>query len=441
MELRRVVRAGLRVAVVCAVTAGVWFYLTRVLVLHLGYWHGGFDLKVYRGAVQWWLDGRPLYTFHRNQTHFGFTYPPFAALTMLPLAWVGEALAIQLDVAVSLLLVVLLSWWLMRPLADRHGRPRWFLVALAVPLIYAMEPVRETIGYGQVNLYIVALVVVDLIAIRRGRAWAGVGIGLATAIKLTPGLFILYLALTGRRRPTVVAVGTSVGATLLALGVSPGTSVQFWTVTLFDTARVGRLASAHNQSLMGLLARLADPGRPSTAVWLLGAGVLLVVGMWRAVRAFRRGDELAGITLTGLTSCLISPISWNHHLFWVVPAVVVLLDVAAGTPPAPGSWRLLNGRRRATAAVAGAAALAVFAVFFVSVVALVSKDTGYLTVTGAVAVLGANAYVYVMVALLFLLPARTLPAGPPVREAPLSPAEGAAARTTAPPPPAGSSPR
>jgi alpha-1,2-mannosyltransferase len=239
----------------------------------------------------------------------------------------------------------------------------------------------------------------------------------------------------------VVAVGTSVGAILLALGVSPATSVQFWTVTLFDTARVGRLASAYNQSLMGLLARLADPGRPSTAVWLLGAGVLLVVGMWRALRAFRRGDELAGITLTGLTSCLISPISWNHHLFWVVPAVVVLLDVAAGTPPAPGSWRLLNGRRRAAAAVAGAAALAVFAVFFVSVVALVSKDTGYLTVTGAVAVLGANAYVYVMVALLFLLPARALPAGRPLREAPLSPAEGAAARTTAPPPPAGSSPR
>jgi alpha-1,2-mannosyltransferase len=310
-----------------------------------------------------------------------------------------------------------------------------------VPLVYAMEPVRETIGYGQVNLYLVALVVIDLIALRRGWWWAGVGIGLATAIKLTPGLFVVYLLLTGRRRPTAVALGTFVAGTLVAVAVSPATSQQFWTATLFQTSRVGRLESAANQSLLGLLARLAAPGQPSMPVWLLCAVTVLVAGMWRAVQAFRRGDELTGVTLTGLTTCLVSPISWNHHLYWVVPAVVVLLDVAAGTPLGAHSWRGLRGRPRGAVLVAGVAATAVFAVFFLSVVSFVSDPAGHLTTDGAAAVLGANAYVYVMLALLFLLPARALAAAQAAPPAPLSPAEPAAARTPVPPPPAGSSPR
>src|SRR5689334_11899259 len=51
-------------------------------------WHGFFDLTIYRGAGRWWLDGRPLYAYIRPHTiSFGFTYPPFALLCLLPLAW------------------------------------------------------------------------------------------------------------------------------------------------------------------------------------------------------------------------------------------------------------------------------------------------------------------------------------------------------------------
>jgi alpha-1,2-mannosyltransferase len=303
-------------------------------------------------------------------------------------------------------------------------------VAVAVPLVYAMDPVRETIGYGQVNLYLVALVVLDLVAIRRGRRWAGLGIGLATAIKLTPGLFIVYLALTGRRRQAGVALGTFAAGTLLAAAVSPRTSVQFWTATLFQTSRIGRVEAVDNQSVLGLIARLVGSGAVGTAVWVVVAAAVLVVGMGRAAQAFRRGDELVGITLTGLTTCLVSPISWTHHLYWVVPAAVVLLDLAAGTPPAGRTWPWPRARPRAAACAAGVAAVAVYAVFFLSVVWFVSDPAGRLTAGGTAGILAGNAYVYALLALLVFLPARDL-----------TPAAPSAARTTAPPPPGGSSPR
>src|SRR4051812_15955501 len=301
-------RTAARVLAVVALAVAVWFYAFHLSPLFP--WHREFDLKVYRGAVQWWLDHRPLYTFHRNRTPYGFTYPPFAALTMLPLAFVGQSTAMTLQVVANGLLVVAFTWWLVRPVADRHGWPRVFSVALAVPLIYALEPVRETIGYGQVNLYLAALVLLDVVGIRRGWRWAGVGTGLATAVKLTPALFILYFALTGRRRAAGVALGTCAAATVLAAAVSPSTSARFWTTELFQTSRVGRIDSVANQSLLGLLARLTGTPNPSTGLWVLAAGAVVVAGLWRAVRAFRAGDELAGITLTGLTTCLASPISW-----------------------------------------------------------------------------------------------------------------------------------
>src|SRR4051794_22596841 len=64
-------------------------------------WHNEFDLKVYRGAVQWWLEGKPLYAFHRHATPYGLTYPPFAAVAMLPWAAVSELTAMVVNEVLS----------------------------------------------------------------------------------------------------------------------------------------------------------------------------------------------------------------------------------------------------------------------------------------------------------------------------------------------------
>jgi alpha-1,2-mannosyltransferase len=397
-------RVALLVAAACALLVSVGLYMVHLSPLHA--WHGAFDLKVYRGAVIWWLDGNPLYSFHRNATPYGFTYPPFAALTMLPLSWVSELRAQVLSVIASSLLVVVTTWWLVSPVAARHSWPRWFAVAIAVPLAYLMEPVRETIAYGQVNLFLVALVLLDMAALARGSRFAGVGIGLAAAIKLTPGLFILYLVLTGRWRQAGVAMGTFLAATLAAFAVGPGTSVQFWTRTLFQTERIGRLGSADNQSVLGLLTRLAGSASWGGRLWVVAALAVLVVGMVRARQAWRRGDELVGITLTGLTSCLVSPISWTHHLYWIVPAALVLVDIAAGAGVAESAWSRLRDRPRAVMALAGGLALIVMAVFGLSVVWLLAHFDGSFPRHGVLMALGTSAYALTMLALLVLLPAR-----------------------------------
>jgi alpha-1,2-mannosyltransferase len=398
---RTAARGALGVAIICAVALAAALYMINLSVLNP--WHGGFDAKVYRGAVIWWLHHKPLYAFHRNATPYGFTYPPFAALTMLPMALFSQRTMLWINGTFSAVVLIALTWWLVTPIAARHRWPRWFAVGVAVPLVYLIEPVRETIAYGQVNLYLMALVLLDVALLARGSRFAGVGIGLATAIKLTPGLFILYLLITGRWRAAATALGTFAGATLLAAAVAPGTSMQFWTATLFETKRVGKVESADNQSLLSLLARALGTGTRTSVLWVLAAGVVLVLGMLRARRAWLRGDELVGVTLTGLVACLVSPISWTHHLVWVVPAILVLVDVAAGTPVAGA------GRPRDRRLLAAATALAACVVFGVSVVWYFARFDGSMPRHGIAAEIGADAYVLAMLALLVLVPIRLLP--------------------------------
>jgi alpha-1,2-mannosyltransferase len=279
-----------------------------------------------------------------------------------------------------------------------------------------MEPIRLTLGEGQLNMVIFALVLADVVALRCGRAWCGVGIGLATALKLTPGLFLVLLVLIGRRRAAVVAAGTALGATLLGFVVDAAASWEYWTSTLWDTSRVGRLVNPWNQSVLGLLAHVSDPAQPDRRLWALLAAGVAVLGLWRATRVYRRGDDLTAVTLAGLTSCLVSPISWVHHLYWVVPAVVVLADVAAGTPVLGTVSRWSRDRPRALAVAAGLLAVSVAVPFLLSTYWAFVPPPGSPT-SIAVDIGGRSVCTCAMLALLVLLPARDLTGRPARRPA------------------------
>src|SRR5439155_27012574 len=148
--------------------------------------------------------GHDLYAFgmpDKVQGSLGFTYPPFAALLLLPLAALPFGAAAAVFCAVSVAALAVATYWLVVPVADRHGLPRWYALGLALPLVSWLEPVRETITFGQINAVLALLVLFDLLlAVPRKWPVAGAAIGVAAAIKLTPAIFIVYLLLTRRRR-------------------------------------------------------------------------------------------------------------------------------------------------------------------------------------------------------------------------------------------------
>jgi alpha-1,2-mannosyltransferase len=304
-----------RLLLLAVLGAGAAALLTWSAVFHFY-----FDTGVYAGAVRYWFrDGGLVYDYLNPGTPYGFTYPPFAALAMSPMAVLPLGAVEVLASIATVVVTVVVMWWLAGPWIERRGWHPGYALAVATSLALIFEPVRETFGFGQVNMLLLALVAGDmLIGLGRGRRWAGVGIGLATAIKLTPGVFILYLLVTRQWRALGVAIATASGTTLITAALWPDASREFWTAALWDTNRVGNLAYVSNQSLRGMLARFPIDTVESK-VWIVCVLATLAVWVWRV----RRADLLSGLALTGILGLLLSPVTWVHHSVWLLPALVV----------------------------------------------------------------------------------------------------------------------
>jgi len=467
LQSRRTAGVALRIGIVAATWYAAWY-----AVQAFGRPYVFFDLKIYHGAVAYWASGGSLYDYLDPDVPLGFTYPPFAALVMLPMAHLSMLDAAWINVAASLIALTLVLTALLKPIAERCGwRTLWFPVAVALPAAAALEPMRETLGYGQVNILLFGLIIADLVALRwasRRRparpswvdrfgllgpltdkflagGWAGVGIGLATAIKLTPALFIIYFLVSRQWRAARTAMGTMLAVTVIGFIFARKESVDYFTDVIFQTNRVGQADMTPNQSLAGLLARLYDVFSAPTLLWITFTLVLLVVGLSRASHAHGEGDELTAFTLVGLTANIVSPISWSHHLVFVIPAVIVLLDAAVRRRAASRGL----SRRRSTFSPTGlavirlrepiwfpamvgfrhaAAGIALFTLFLVSPIWPYEHQLPAVShyADGLIGVLGENSFAIALIVLVAALPWR--PGAAPVYSADRSEPQPAAVR-------------
>ncbi len=221
------------------------------------------DALVYRAEGAAVAHGTDLYGFTVTEWRLPATYPPFAALLFVPAAWLAPAalkVAFVLGNAVLLAVLVRLSCRL-AGLAARLPA-----VCAATALTLWLEPVFQSVLFGQINLALVCLVLWDLTR-PPGAPGKGVAVGIAAGVKLTPVAFIAYLLFTGRRREAGTAVGTFAGTVLLGALVLPAASVDFWTRRLYETGRVGKPWIVDDQSPQGLIARALgepSPGRPGS---------------------------------------------------------------------------------------------------------------------------------------------------------------------------------
>jgi alpha-1,2-mannosyltransferase len=221
----------------------------------------------------------------------------------------------------------------------RLGLRGWWRCLAAVGCVLVVEPVRETLQFGQVNVFLLAMVVLDLVpgprllprlvpGLGRGRRLLPVGVltGLAAAIKLTPALFVVYLVLSRQWRAARAAVATFAGAMLVGAVVLPEETVGFWRLLLAGDIRWGYEFFLFNQSVLAAVERLT--GVADGAAYLgLGLGAVAgVAGAWAAARWHARGHPLCAVAVCGVGTLLASPLSWTHHFVWVVPLGFLVAD-------------------------------------------------------------------------------------------------------------------
>ncbi|WP_264675836.1 glycosyltransferase 87 family protein [Dactylosporangium fulvum] len=289
------------------------------------------DIEVYVQAGAAFRHGAHVYDLSFTGGHWPFTYPPATLLAFDPLSRLGSTHALVALNTLTVLALVAVALLSLRATGLR-GWPGLAGAACAVAAAGLwLEPVQANLNDGQINMLLVLLVLADL-TLPDGFRLKGAGVGLATAIKIVPGIFVVYLLITRRFRAALVAGGAFAACTLLGFAVAPRDSAQYWFTGMFaSSGRVTQdpgLGGAFNQSLHTLAVRWTH----SEAVYYVLAVPVAVLGLVVARRAFRRGDELLGVVCTALTGLLVSPVSWTYHYAWVVPLLVASAAVAARTP-------------------------------------------------------------------------------------------------------------
>ena len=171
-----------------------------LIVVGVGRWGAGQDQEAYWQGARRLLDGLPLYDpTATSVTPFAYWYPPPLAQVLVPVAAVVPARIFDLA-WVTLLLGCLL--WMAR------WRP---LIALAY---VAFVPVAVELWFDNVHLVLAALIVLGI----RRWPWA---FAIGAAIKIAPGLGILYLLLRRRWREARIAIGLGLAILLVSVVIGP----------------------------------------------------------------------------------------------------------------------------------------------------------------------------------------------------------------------------
>jgi alpha-1,2-mannosyltransferase len=292
------------------------------------------DLDVYRRAGAVLLQGGDFYTLPGP---LQFLYPPFAAVLAVPLALLPTAL-VQVGWTVAGVLALL-------AVLHRFGLRGWVLSLVGTGCVWFVEPVTETLAFGQVGIFLVALVVLDLVpgprVLGRRLLPGGALTALAAAVKLTPAIFVVQLLAVRRTRAFATAVVTGLAVTLASAVVAPRASLGFWgRLAHGDTGLGGSIIYYTNQSVMADVVRVLGLGSGPAALGLGLSALVAALGVWAGQRWYRRGDVALAVSLCGVASLLASPVSWLHHFVWVVPLALCLVQHgrgrdAEGAPLAP----------------------------------------------------------------------------------------------------------
>jgi Glycosyltransferase family 87 len=278
----------------------------------------------YNGKLQY-----PLYQWQANgRDTLQFTYTPFAAILFAIISVIPWSLLPRLFELANLVFLMIAAWFTMDALgySSRRAKAGGMLAGTAAGLL--TEPVFRDTFLGQINIFLMALIIWDLRQPDH-RWWKGFGTGLAAGIKLIPIVFVPYLLLARRFREAAMTTVGFAFTIVAGFVIIPADSADFWLHgLLFQDGRTGFPGWTGNQSLDGLVTRLAGSMHAATIPWVATVLVATVAGIACAATFDRAGHRMLAIATTALVGLLDSPISWDHHWVWVMPGMMVAVHYA-----------------------------------------------------------------------------------------------------------------
>lgn len=304
---------------------------------------------------------------------FPYLYPPPSLLAFYPFSTVTyDAAKVQL-LAVSHVCLLLILYLLLR-IRPFEPPPAGRFLAAALMTVYVLNyyPVADNFAWGQINLIVLALVLLAWLALKRGGRALSVAVPLSLAVLLKTYPLLLLPLLVIRRRYAAAGWTLALVALygLVSWWILPKGLWGDWLANVAPTGGYGLRpfnlpfipVEPWNHSINGFMLFVQDRrpevfGLPTRFItkpltYLL-AGAVGAVTVGLAFLSARKGQGErtldADVSLFLLMMFLVAPLSWEHHLVYALPAALFAIHL------------LLKGPTRPPAAVGALAALFVIA--------------------------------------------------------------------------------
>jgi glycosyl transferase family 87 len=280
-----------------------------------------------------------------------FSYPPAMMFVFLPFSAVSFPAAKLIWLVLSLLMIGWALWLLVRWFAFERLTVFGLLFLAAI-----FHPLRNTVDIGQVNALIFLGMTGFWVLYRQGHdVAAGVVLGMTTAIRLHPGLLVLYLLWRRQFRVGGVALAAACAMSAGATGVFGLRDSAIYFEQVAPKFAVP-LISVENHSLAGFLATVAHAcgwglsGQVVGPSWLAWGAALVVIGVTLLIVSRGRqtpgSGRLSDIDLALLLAAipLATPNTTVCHLLVLLPCIGILLDrMVRQTGSREVLWPVLTG--------------------------------------------------------------------------------------------------
>ncbi len=333
-----------------ACIVGVLVHATVLLVVRVPHER---DFDLHRLIGTWFLNGQSLYGC-------GVCYPymPAAAMYFSLLALVSRSVGFALRYAVAMGCLIMTCVWLHRMIKERFPELAGAGLALgAATIVLALKFILYDFDDGGPHTILLGMMVGGLYAVWIGRERLGaVWLGLAIALKVTPGLFLLFFV--WKRQWRLAAYTACFACLWIALPMVWMGPVSWWdhqvTWTRIAAGSVVGLKTEYttinednirnsglNPGLMRYLVTLSpdhplrknDPGYipvldlapPQARAIVVAASMgLLVVFGWQTRKSVGGRSDPEWVKESGavlLLMLFLSPLTWIQHLPWLIPAL------------------------------------------------------------------------------------------------------------------------
>lgn len=246
-------------------------------------------------------------------------------------------------------------WLTIRYWAPSFFNP--FALTLVIVALTLSQPFQYAMYLNQTHMLLIFLTLAALVLAEEDAPWlAGFLLAFAAAVKITPGLLVLYWGITGKWKAALSVVIWSV---LLWLGTVAAVGHTLAAVYLANLHRISRvlLVSQNNQSFAAWVMQRFYPSDavfdidilPLPAVVRLLSSALLLGftvagGLLDRLQAHRRARFAPlGAMMAIVSATAFAPIAWTHYAIVLLFPVVILVDRNRRFGDAWWMWVLIGG--------------------------------------------------------------------------------------------------